>query len=99
MADGFLRSLLYEGCISGCDVGIERRPYHRNCRCAFHDKSLAGNCSGAFPKSKKVSYPIRRSWSEGCLAMATASLVHSSPSSAGFGKRGLESYKEEEEDN
>ncbi|GMJ07248.1 hypothetical protein HRI_004394000 [Hibiscus trionum] len=101
-ADGFLRSLIYEGCISGCDLGIERRPYHRNCRCALHDKSFPGNCSHVFPKSKKVSYPIRRSWSEGSLAMAAvAASVHSSPSSpssAGVGNRRLGSYKEEEED-
>ncbi|KAK8602037.1 hypothetical protein V6N13_058302 [Hibiscus sabdariffa] len=89
-ADGFLRSLLYEGCISSCDLGVEQRPYHRNCSCALHDKSSPGNCSHAFPKSKKVSYPIRRSWSEGCLAMAAAASGHSSPSSpssAGVGKR------------
>ncbi|XWS70802.1 hypothetical protein CRYUN_Cryun03dG0080300 [Craigia yunnanensis] len=102
-ADGLFRSL-YEGCISDCDIGIERRPYHRNCRCALHDKSH-GNCPHAFHKSKNVSYPLRRAWSEGCLAMAAAS-CHSSPSSSpalagvhGVGKQQLGSYKEEEEDN
>ncbi|XP_022730352.1 uncharacterized protein LOC111285272 [Durio zibethinus] len=101
--DGLFRSL-YEGSISSCDIGMERRPYHRNCRCALHDKSR-GNCSRAFPKCKNVSYPMRRSWSEGCLAMAAA-YCHSSPSSSpvlagvhGPGKQQLESYKEEEEDN
>ncbi|TYJ29186.1 hypothetical protein E1A91_A06G053500v1 [Gossypium mustelinum] len=103
-ADGIFRSLLYEGCISDCDINIERRPYHRNCRCALHDKSLGRNCSRSFPKSKNVSYPMRRSWSEGCLAMVAAS-GYSSPSSSpslagvhGAGKQQLESYKEEEED-
>ncbi|XVF34483.1 hypothetical protein REPUB_Repub18cG0062600 [Reevesia pubescens] len=97
-ADGLFRSI-YEGCISGCDIGIERRPYHRNCRCALHDKSR-GNCPHASPKSKNVSYPIRRAWSEGCLAMAAAS-CHSSPSSSpasaghahGARKQQLESSK------
>ncbi|XVF88225.1 hypothetical protein PTKIN_Ptkin19aG0033000 [Pterospermum kingtungense] len=102
-ADGLFRSI-YEGCISGSDIGIERRPYHRNCRCALHDRSR-GNCPHAFPKTKNVSYPMRRAWSEGCLAMAAAAAAscHSSPSSspapaAGHGKLQLESYKEEEEE-
>ncbi|KAK8597900.1 hypothetical protein V6N13_095294 [Hibiscus sabdariffa] len=93
--DGFFRSLPYEGCICGSDLDVERRPYHRNCRCALHDKSLHGNCSCFFPKSKKVSYPVRRSWNEGCLA-------HSSPSpspssSTGARKLRLKSCKEEDE--
>ncbi|OMO80457.1 hypothetical protein COLO4_24089 [Corchorus olitorius] len=102
-ADGLFRSI-YEGCISGTNIGIERRPYHRNCRCALHDKSK-GNCPHAFPKNKKVSYPLRRAWSEGCLAMAAASSCHSSPSSSPalapgvhHGKHHLGSYKEEDED-
>ncbi|GMI97618.1 hypothetical protein HRI_003431100 [Hibiscus trionum] len=88
-ADGFFRSLLYVGCICGSDHGVERRPYHRNCRCALHDKSLHRNCSCRFSTSKKVSYPIRRSWSEGCLAHSSPS-----PSSTGIGKLRLKSYKE-----
>ncbi|GMJ15636.1 hypothetical protein HRI_005232800 [Hibiscus trionum] len=100
-ADGLFRSL-YEGCISGSNIGVEQRPYHRNCRCALHDKSLR-NCPHAFPKSKSVSYPIRRGWSEGCLAMSMASTTsscHSSPSMsvAWGGKRRLGPCKEEEED-
>ncbi|KAK8655036.1 hypothetical protein V6N13_107628 [Hibiscus sabdariffa] len=71
-AVGGLLLSLYEGCISVCDTTIERRPYHRNCRCALHDKSR-GNCPRAFAKSKSVSYPIRTAWGEGCLAMSAAS--------------------------
>ncbi|KAH6819190.1 hypothetical protein C2S51_002793 [Perilla frutescens var. frutescens] len=55
---------LFEGCIPGSDMGIQRRPYHRNCGCALHNKSI-GHC----PHRDKVSYPIRRSWSEGSLAL------------------------------
>ncbi|KAE8687124.1 serine/threonine-protein phosphatase 7 long form-like protein [Hibiscus syriacus] len=104
--EGLLFSL-YEGCISGCDITVERRPYHRNCQCALHDKSR-GNCPHASAKSKTVSYPLRRAWSEGCLALSAASSCHSSPSSsparsAGIhgaaGKHHMESCKEEEEDN
>ncbi|GMI94747.1 hypothetical protein HRI_003144000 [Hibiscus trionum] len=104
-AEGLLLSI-YEGCISGCDNTIERRPYHRNCQCALHDKSH-GNCPRAFGKSKSVSYPLRRAWSEGCLAVSAASSCHSSPCSSparlarvhgAAGAHHVESYKEEEED-
>ncbi|KAL4319266.1 hypothetical protein GQ457_18G003970 [Hibiscus cannabinus] len=101
-AEGIILSL-YEGCLSGCNNNIERRPYHRNCQCALHDKSH-GNCPHAFAKSKSISYPLRRAWSEGCLAVSAASSPCSSPawSSRVHGAAGphhMESYKEEEEDN
>ncbi|XVE98493.1 hypothetical protein REPUB_Repub03eG0111400 [Reevesia pubescens] len=103
-ADGLFWSL-NEGCLSGCHIGIERRPYHRNCPCALHDKSR-WNCPHASPKSKNVSYRIRRAWSEGCLTMAAASFHSNSPSSSpalagvnGTRKQQLEeSYKEDKED-
>lgn len=85
-ADGLFRCV-YEGCISGCDTGIERRPYHRNCGCALHNKSrkASSHALPARPCKKNVSYPMRRSWSEGSLALqaaAAANSNHSSPSSS-----------------
>ncbi|KAG6628147.1 uncharacterized protein LOC122297052 [Carya illinoinensis] len=86
-AEGLLRCV-YEGCIAGCDTGIERRPYHRNCGCALHNKSRKGSSNiTAFSAKcckKSVSYPIRRSWSEGSLALhaSASSSSHSSPSSS-----------------
>lgn len=68
--DGLLRGM-FEGCISGGDMGIQRRPYHKNCKCAMH-KSRAGNCTHS-SRYNNVSYPIRRSWSEGCLALMNPS--------------------------
>ncbi|KAJ9163010.1 hypothetical protein P3X46_022732 [Hevea brasiliensis] len=79
-ADGFFR-YVYDGCLSGGDTGIERRPYHRNCRCALHNNSK-DSCPHGMSKCKNVSYPVRRSWSEGCLALAAAASCHSSPSSS-----------------
>ncbi|KAK8604799.1 hypothetical protein V6N13_082271 [Hibiscus sabdariffa] len=102
-AEGFILSL-YKGCLSGCNNTIERRPYHRNCQCALHDKSH-GNCPRAFAKSKSISYPLRRAWSEGCLAVSSpCSSPCSSPARSGrvhgaAGTHHMESYKEEEEDN
>ncbi|CAK7338517.1 unnamed protein product [Dovyalis caffra] len=81
-ADGFFR-YVYDGCLSGGDLGIDRRPYHRNCRCALHKSKE--NCPHAMPRCKNVSYPIKRSWSEGSLALMVAnssSSCHSSPSSS-----------------
>ncbi|KAF5469632.1 hypothetical protein F2P56_013690 [Juglans regia] len=86
-AEGLLRCV-YEGCIAGCDTGIERRPYHRNCACALHNKSRkAGSSNAAYSAwccKKNVSYPIRRSWSERSLALqsASSSSHSSSPSSS-----------------
>lgn len=75
MATGAAEGLLwgvYEGCISGCDMGIERRPYHRNCKCALH-KSKGNTGSRAPAKgSQSLSYRIRRSWSEGSLVLAAS---------------------------
>ncbi|KAG6739905.1 hypothetical protein POTOM_057523 [Populus tomentosa] len=46
-ADGFFRHV-YDGCLSGGDMGIGRRPYHRNCRCALHKSKE--NCPHALPR-------------------------------------------------
>ena len=76
-ADGFLRPI-YEGCISGYDHCVERRPYHRNCGCVLHSKSKKSSCTHRLPMCNKVKYPMRRAWSEGNLVLAASS--HSSPS-------------------
>ncbi|KAJ4709665.1 Zinc finger, SWIM-type [Melia azedarach] len=101
-ADGLFRCI-YEGCISGYDTGIERRPYHRNCGCALHTKSGSGNRHPpGLPQCKKnVSYPMRRSYSEGSLVLASYSSsyssLYSSPSSSP--KIQLGSICNEEDDN
>nr|XP_004516906.1 uncharacterized protein LOC101499882 [Cicer arietinum] len=77
-ADGFLRPI-YEGCISGYDHCVERRPYHRNCGCALHSKSRK-LCTHKMPRCNNVSYPMRRAWSEGNLVLMAS--VHSSPSTS-----------------
>ncbi|XAR50734.1 hypothetical protein NMG60_11005147 [Bertholletia excelsa] len=70
---------MFEACISGSDMSIQRRPYHRNCSCALHKSR--GTCSHA-PSRATVSYPIRRTWSEGCLTMMAAPSPTSSPCSS-----------------
>ncbi|PWA34783.1 hypothetical protein CTI12_AA177530 [Artemisia annua] len=64
--DGFFRVGGFEGCLTSGDMEITRRPYHRNCNCALH--KTHGKCSHLSPLTN-VSYPIRRVWSEGSLAL------------------------------
>ncbi|KAF5805122.1 hypothetical protein HanRHA438_Chr05g0215081 [Helianthus annuus] len=71
---------VFGGCISSDDIGIKRRPYHRNCSCALHKSGENHHCSHALPP--KVSYPVRRSWSEGCLVAMTSAAAASSPGSS-----------------
>ncbi|MFS7945464.1 hypothetical protein Hanom_Chr06g00524601 [Helianthus anomalus] len=70
---------VFGGSISSDDIGIQRRPYHRNCSCALH-KSGEHHCSHA-SSLHKVSYPIRRSWSEGSLVAMTSAAAGSAGSS------------------
>ncbi|KAL0315440.1 UNVERIFIED_CONTAM: hypothetical protein Sradi_5422200 [Sesamum radiatum] len=63
--DGLLRGV-FEGCISAGDMGIQHRPYHKHCGCALHKSRR--HCPHP-PRHTTVSYPIRRSWSEGNLAL------------------------------
>ncbi|XP_010557630.1 PREDICTED: uncharacterized protein LOC104826568 [Tarenaya hassleriana] len=83
--DGMFRSV-FEGCISGCDAAIERRPYHKNCGCALHDRSSSPGRKSQIQRricrhgmSESVAFPIQRSWSEGnVLALHLASSSSSS---------------------
>ncbi|KAI3680628.1 hypothetical protein L6452_35401 [Arctium lappa] len=68
--DGMFQRL-YGGCISTDEMVVRRRPYHSNCNCALHKYSGGGHCSPV----GKVSYPMRRSWSEGSMAAMNSSMV------------------------
>nr|XP_043629728.1 uncharacterized protein LOC122601015 [Erigeron canadensis] len=69
---------VYGGCISIEDMGLQQRPYHSNCSCALH-KSNSGQASHC-SHMVKVSYPMRRSWSEGSM-LAMKSMAQSPGSS------------------
>ncbi|KAK1420952.1 hypothetical protein QVD17_22941 [Tagetes erecta] len=71
---------VFGGCISSDDIGIQRRPYHRNCSCALHKSGEQHHCSHSLPP--KVSFPVRRSWSEGCLVAMTSTATSSSGSTS-----------------
>ncbi|XP_047308129.1 uncharacterized protein LOC124911665 [Impatiens glandulifera] len=69
--DGFIRGF-FDGCISDPDSGINRRPYHKNCTCALH-KSRTQCSHTSTTGCNNVSYPIRRTWSEGSFTRLIAS--------------------------
>ncbi|KAM7266841.1 hypothetical protein ACFE04_009007 [Oxalis oulophora] len=68
--------------IAGNDMGIQQRPYHRNCSCALHRSK--GHCQHVTAKNINVSYPLRKAWSsEGSLTLTmAANSCHSSPCSS-----------------
>ncbi|CAN8286073.1 unnamed protein product [Cochlearia groenlandica] len=94
-ADGIFRCI-FEGCISGLDSAIERRPYHKNCGCALHEGSRGGGKNrkqrrtscGRHGSSESISFPIRRSWSEGNIM---AMNFPSSSSSSSLNQQSLSS--------
>ncbi|KAJ6382279.1 hypothetical protein OIU77_030847 [Salix suchowensis] len=95
-ADGFFR-YVHDGCLSGGEVGFDRRPYHRNCRCALHNSKE--NCSHTMSRYKNVLYPIKRCWSEGNLALMVANSSSSSSNSLSiFFTSGEERYHSSSEE-
>ncbi|KAI3701557.1 hypothetical protein L6452_26734 [Arctium lappa] len=77
--DGFFRAGGFEGCIAYGDVEITRRPYHRNCSCALH--KMHGKCSHVSLVTN-VSFPSKRAWSEGSLALVVSASRSYSPYSS-----------------
>ncbi|KAJ4958811.1 hypothetical protein NE237_025922 [Protea cynaroides] len=85
--EGLIQSV-FEGCISMKDMEIERRPYHRNCSCALHKRTREGGSSKACSLCGKVSFPVRRSQSDGSLltlASQYSSRISSASSSPAHG--------------
>ncbi|XP_021745432.1 uncharacterized protein LOC110711368 [Chenopodium quinoa] len=72
----FMQYCVFDGSISG-NSEIQRRPYHRNCSCALHRSRGGAACSHS-SSLPNVTYPIRRTWSEGSLALSSSSLSNSS---------------------
>ncbi|CAA0813466.1 Unknown protein [Striga hermonthica] len=73
--DGLLRGV-FDGCIPVRDTGFEHRPYHKNCKCALHKSR---GCRGHSSRCGAVSYPIRRTWSEGCLVLMNPAPAPTAP--------------------
>ncbi|GKE25897.1 zinc finger, SWIM-type containing protein [Tanacetum coccineum] len=71
---------VFGGSISSDDLGLQHRPYHRNCSCALHNSVGGHNCSHV----AKVSYRVRRSWSEGSMVALKSPVSHGSSPSCAF---------------
>ncbi|EXC06929.1 hypothetical protein L484_007609 [Morus notabilis] len=68
---------VFEASISMRDQEIERRPYHKYCKCALH--SMKGtNTSNACPHQRNISFPKKQSWSDDALSMAACNYKFSS---------------------
>lgn len=68
------------GSLSMSDMNIERRPYHKNCKCALHD--LKGKCSHAYQQLNSVSFP-KREFKNTCSIKLSASTISSQSSCVG----------------
>ncbi|XVE98480.1 hypothetical protein REPUB_Repub03eG0110100 [Reevesia pubescens] len=61
---------VFEGSIVMQDSLIKRRPYHRNCDCAFH--KLNGVCSSACSGTRNISFPKKQPWNDCSLSLSTS---------------------------
>ncbi|KAL3824573.1 hypothetical protein ACJIZ3_020602 [Penstemon smallii] len=68
---------VFDGSLSMSDMTIERRPYHRNCKCAMH--KLKGKCSHAGSQQRNVSFK-KREFSNNCSFSLSASTISSQSS-------------------
>ncbi|KAJ3698973.1 hypothetical protein LUZ61_002678 [Rhynchospora tenuis] len=73
---GNLFGQVFEGCISGVDSEISKRPYHKYCSCAFHKKSSrqSGPSSDTGCKKCQISLPSRPvNWRKRSLGVVASS--------------------------
>ncbi|KAJ1698502.1 hypothetical protein LUZ63_007014 [Rhynchospora breviuscula] len=73
---GNLFGQVFEGCISGIDSEISKRPYHKYCSCAFHKKSSrqSGPSANTGCKKCQIACPIRPlNWRKRSLSVSASS--------------------------
>lgn len=80
IGDMFYQGGVFEGCINLDDLGVSRRPYHRNCNCPLHKMCEHSSRTSTI---SNVSYPIKRIGSQGSLAM----MVSRNDSSSSYSTR------------
>lgn len=64
-----MNQYVYDGRLSKSDTDIERRPYRRNCGCAFH-KSKGSHT--IYFQHGNVTFPKNQSWND-CSVSITSS--------------------------
>ncbi|KAL7134577.1 hypothetical protein ABFS83_11G036300 [Erythranthe nasuta] len=60
---------VFDGSLSMGDVDIERRPYHRACKCALHE--IKGKCSHS---NGNISFPRREVRSKCSLSLSSSNI-------------------------
>ncbi|KAG0470803.1 hypothetical protein HPP92_017503 [Vanilla planifolia] len=57
-------------CISSGETEVQRRPYHRYCRCALHQRSR-WNAGEVCSSNSRVSYPLSRGFEGASIRSST----------------------------
>ncbi|CAL1414867.1 unnamed protein product [Linum trigynum] len=73
----------FDGCLASIsihDTVIEKRPYHKNCKCALHKQK--GNCSHIWSTQRNVSFPKKTIGGSLTMTVSSNNSIHSHPSSA-----------------
>ncbi|KAL7093380.1 hypothetical protein ACP275_11G037700 [Erythranthe tilingii] len=63
---------VFDGSLSMCDMDIERRPYHRDCKCALHE--IKGKCSHSGSKQRNIPFPNREFQSKCSLSLSFSNI-------------------------
>ncbi|KDP38617.1 hypothetical protein JCGZ_03970 [Jatropha curcas] len=66
-----LLQCLFHGSISMHDLEIQRRPYHRGCKCALH--KLDSLCPNAcYSLHRTISFPKKQAWTDCSLSIVAS---------------------------
>ncbi|KAG8367524.1 hypothetical protein BUALT_Bualt16G0080800 [Buddleja alternifolia] len=76
-AADFMFRCVFDGSLSMSDMNIERRPYHKNCKCALH--KVKGKCSHTGSQQRNISFP-KKELSTSCYLSVSASIIASQSS-------------------
>ncbi|KAG8367530.1 hypothetical protein BUALT_Bualt16G0081400 [Buddleja alternifolia] len=71
-AADFMFRCVSDGSLSMCDMDIERRPYHRNCKCALH--KMKGKCLHTDSQHKNISFPKREFSKKNSYSVSTSTI-------------------------
>ncbi|KAG8367528.1 hypothetical protein BUALT_Bualt16G0081200 [Buddleja alternifolia] len=76
-AADFIFRCVFDGSLSMSDTNIERRPYHKNCKCALH--KVKGKCSHTGSQQRNISFP-KKEFRTSCSLSVSAPIISSQSS-------------------
>ncbi|KAL0334056.1 UNVERIFIED_CONTAM: hypothetical protein Sangu_1561800 [Sesamum angustifolium] len=68
----FMSRCVFDGCLQMRDTDLERRPYHRNCKCALHKPKADCPHSAAAQWRRNVSFPSKQFTNERSFSVSTS---------------------------